>query len=395
MAKVRRHTNGKWFVDFIVRIGKTSRRNRVYGFDSKGEAEAFKTQLILRPLDQAIDFQQIIITPLGKAIEEYKTNSTAKKASKQSEDVFFDKLEEFLSTRKDFDGNVSSINPLMIANLQTWLLNHEYTRFKPKKKHLQNPELLEKAKKNAKRFPFSPSTVNRYFHTYRNFFEKCREWNFIRKNPCEFLQDLPVEENRRRTWTAQQCLEILGELPDWAQRALLGIAGTGARRGECCRLFPEKVDLQTGHIFLRSKKGRGVWKERPVPMTPGFQRFMADQLELCRKNKWTYVFVNHEGNPISMAYLTKIVTKKAIKRGYKGLTIHGLRHTLLSALANSGENLNAVRLLAGHSNLSTTQRYLHTSTKDMEAALNRSEYLGELQKIMAPKGQKEEGPADD
>lgn len=381
MAKVRKHHSGTWFVDYVVKIGKSSRRNRVYGFASKGEAEAFKGQLLLRPLDQVIDFQQIIIKPMNDAIDAYKTNSTSKKASAKAENGYFSKLVEFLKQRSDFDGNVSSINPLMIADLQTHLLNSTYTRAK------------DPTSKKAKFRPITTSTVNRYFHTYRNFFEKCRQWNFIRKNPCEFLEDLPIEENRRRTWSIAECREVLADLPEWAQRVLLGIAATGARRGELCRLLSEKVDLEAGHIILRSRKGRqGAWKERPVPMPPGFHKFMTDQLELCMKNKWPYVFVNHEGAAISLAYLTKIVTKKAKNRGHKGLTIHGLRHTLLSVLANSGTGLNAVRLLAGHSNLKTTQGYLHTDTSQVASALNRNEYMDQLQKIMAPKGHKQSGP---
>lgn len=52
-------------------------------------------------------------------------------------------------------------------------------------------------------------------------------------------------------------------------------------------------------------------------------------------------------------------------------SFHSLRHCLLSALVRGGANLEAVRELAGHSKLLTTQRYLHASGADLRDAVSR------------------------
>jgi site-specific recombinase XerD len=47
------------------------------------------------------------------------------------------------------------------------------------------------------------------------------------------------------------------------------------------------------------------------------------------------------------------------KLGLKGLTLHGLRHTFITSLAAQNHSLEKIRLLVGHSNLKTTEKYLH------------------------------------
>jgi len=52
-------------------------------------------------------------------------------------------------------------------------------------------------------------------------------------------------------------------------------------------------------------------------------------------------------------------------------SFHSLRHYFLSAMVRGGANLEAVRELAGHSKLLTTQRYLHASGADLRDAVSR------------------------
>ena len=49
--------------------------------------------------------------------------------------------------------------------------------------------------------------------------------------------------------------------------------------------------------------------------------------------------------------------------------MHAYRHAFCSMLVRRGASLEAVRLLAGHADLKTTQRYVHATAGDLRAAM--------------------------
>ncbi len=50
-------------------------------------------------------------------------------------------------------------------------------------------------------------------------------------------------------------------------------------------------------------------------------------------------------------------------------SFHSLRHYFCSKLVSCGASIEAVRLLAGHSDLAITQRYVHAQGKELKAAI--------------------------
>jgi integrase len=61
---------------------------------------------------------------------------------------------------------------------------------------------------------------------------------------------------------------------------------------------------------------------------------------------------------------------RAVKKsGIAKIRFHDLRHTALTRLVLTGTDLRAVKDIAGHSSLKTTQRYLHSSDKLQQQAV--------------------------
>ncbi|MFG2630165.1 tyrosine-type recombinase/integrase [Streptomyces sp. NPDC048473] len=56
------------------------------------------------------------------------------------------------------------------------------------------------------------------------------------------------------------------------------------------------------------------------------------------------------------------------KLGYEHLRRHDLRHTGLTWFADAGVQVHALRRIAGHGSLTTTQRYLHPDVHKTTAA---------------------------
>ena len=79
-----------------------------------------------------------------------------------------------------------------------------------------------------------------------------------------------------------------------------------------------------------------------------------------------------DGSPltwdIARDHVQRAVARARITRcGTSG--IHRLRHTFCSHLAMRGAPTRAIQELAGHQDLSTTQRYLHLSPAAVEGAI--------------------------
>jgi len=57
------------------------------------------------------------------------------------------------------------------------------------------------------------------------------------------------------------------------------------------------------------------------------------------------------------------------KLGLKERSFHSLRHSFLSRLVRRGASVEAVRMLAGHSSLTVTERYVHATASDLRRAI--------------------------
>jgi integrase/recombinase XerC len=57
--------------------------------------------------------------------------------------------------------------------------------------------------------------------------------------------------------------------------------------------------------------------------------------------------------------------------GLREWSFHSLRHYFCSTLIRRGGSIEAVRVLAGHSRLEITQRYVHATASDLEATISR------------------------
>jgi integrase len=139
---------------------------------------------------------------------------------------------------------------------------------------------------------------------------------------------------------------------------LVGI-GAGLRCSEICSLNLSDIDFKNGVLIVKEGKGR---KHRQIYLATDilqalnewtkYRNTNADAL-FCKINKGGKV----TGCRLSSSGLDYMLSSLQALSGVEKFTPHDLRRTFITQLLEKGVDLNTVRQLAGHSDVSTTTRY--------------------------------------
>ena len=151
---------------------------------------------------------------------------------------------------------------------------------------------------------------------------------------------------------------------------------TGVRLSELHRLDVGDVDTVSERVRVMGK-GR---KERIVPVgrraitalrnwEPRRETVLARSARPDRRA----LFVGPSGRRLSLRGIQKIVTELLDRVSEDGgHSTHSLRHSFATHLVDGGADLLAVKELLGHSSLSTTQIYTHTSRERLMKAYRQA-----------------------
>jgi len=152
---------------------------------------------------------------------------------------------------------------------------------------------------------------------------------------------------------------------------------TGMRLSELHGLSLGDLDLVSQQVKVRGK-GR---KERIIPVgnhaVLALRNYEAKRDDLLRGRKSgvdrTAYFLSRTGRRISGRMLQKIVSEFLSEIDEDaGLSVHSLRHTFATHLLDAGADLRAVQELLGHSSISTTQIYTHTSVERLKQVYQKA-----------------------
>jgi site-specific recombinase XerD len=91
------------------------------------------------------------------------------------------------------------------------------------------------------------------------------------------------------------------------------------------------------------------------------------------------VLCSDDGRPLTQHLVQNHVRRAARLANLRNVGVHVLRHTFCSHLAMRGAGARAIQELAGHQDLSTTQRYMHVSPAAIESAIRLLDQPGPAQ----------------
>lgn len=124
----------------------------------------------------------------------------------------------------------------------------------------------------------------------------------------------------------------------------------GLRLNEALQLQRNDIDIARKQVRVRCGKGK---KFRVVAIPdvaiPDLQHVLPNE---------GWVFVTADGSPILSSYVRAFMARLACRVGVERLHAHGGRHGHALYLASQNVPLNLIRDQLGHSNISTTDRYI-------------------------------------
>ena len=146
---------------------------------------------------------------------------------------------------------------------------------------------------------------------------------------------------------------------------------TGIRREELINIKIEDIFFNNAMIRILGKRN----KERMVPILPSLSKNIIKYIN--KKDPKVYLFEISKSKKISVSTIYRVINKyfRSVSTKVK-ISPHVLRHTFATHMLNNGADLNAIKELLGHENLSATQVYTHNTFQKLKSIHEQSHPRG-------------------
>lgn len=214
----------------------------------------------------------------------------------------------------------------------------------------------------------STKSINRKLSCLKSFFKFSLKRKELEINPMAKIVS-PKLGKRLPTYVDQKAMDVLFNEIDFSDdfigrrdRTIMELLYlTGIRRSELIGLKRTDLDLEQN---LLKVLGKGK-KERLIPFTAKMKEVFLKYLIILDEAfevKEPFLFLTQKGKQLYPKLVYLIVKNNlSLVTSIEQKSPHVLRHSFATHLSNNGAELNAIKELLGHSNLSATQIYTHNS----------------------------------
>lgn len=227
----------------------------------------------------------------------------------------------------------------------------------------------------------TPRSVNRKKATLNTFFKYLKKQGLISENPMTKVlspkssKRLPafIEEDRMKKLLDEYFPEPGNDFV--LTRDLLMIEmlyDTGMRLSELVNLKESDVNTYNMTIKVLGKRS----KERIIPYNNRLKLFIESYLKIKKQiadSSGTYFFITQKGKKVYQKLVYRVVNYYlSTITSQDKKSPHVLRHTFATHMLNHGADLNSIKEILGHANLSATQVYTHNTIEKLKTVYKQA-----------------------
>lgn len=226
----------------------------------------------------------------------------------------------------------------------------------------------------------SPSSIRRKIVSLRSYYLYCNRQGIHPNNPAERLI-MPRMAKRVPVFLKEDTTQQLFDHFSFADNfqgardkmVFQLLYHTGMRLSELINLQFIHVDIHRSTIQVFGKRN----KVRLIPLSNELANALADYKGIICQNfterNNDFIILSNKGEQAYPRMVQRIVQKYLSMVSTQNRNHpHVLRHTFATHLLNRGADLNAVKELLGHANLSATEIYTHNTYEKLKSVYNQA-----------------------
>lgn len=283
-------------------------------------------------------------------------------------DPAVDSFLKYLQFEKRYSGHTITAYSTDLAGISVYLEKEYQIEFLNKADHRFIRSWVVQLLENGE----TPRTVNRKLTSLRSFFKYQIKSGVLKESPMSKVQ-APKMSKRLPVFVEEDKMDKLlthgyfGDGWEGIRNKLMVevFYATGMRLSELISLTHHSVDHSAGYIKVLGKRS----KERIIPISGKLQAFIRDYEQQSVKEALnsSFLFPSLEGKKLNPKTVYNIVTRLlGSVTTLEKKSPHVLRHTFATHLLNRGADINSIKELLGHANLSATQVYTHNTIEKLK-----------------------------
>lgn len=226
----------------------------------------------------------------------------------------------------------------------------------------------------------SNRSINRKVSSLKSFYKFLIKTDTIKSSPLKAHSPLKQSKKIQVPFSQEEINSLLdsdfftNDYKGVLQKSIIAFFYfTGVRRIELINIKESDISLESSTIKVMGKRS----KERIIPILPKLKKSLKYYREIKSKYNGNtspeYLFISKNGKQLSEKFVYRTVNEyfKLVSPKIKKAP-HVLRHTFATHLINEGADINSVKELLGHSSLSATQVYSHTSMDRIKEVFKNS-----------------------